>query len=139
MLENRVTIDIRLVCLNPPPLEDDGSPAEFGVQDKDGELLAGSARADGALVYSFRIDALIDSDYPNFLGPYTHGTPMGRFVYLGYRRPGSRDWIKRIKVRLGSITRAQVEEAVRDGRVIEGTVDASGAGVVRLTDGWTVR
>lgn len=139
MPENRQTVHLRLICLNPPPLEVDGAPAEFGLQDKDGNLLAGRPRGDDALVFDVTVDALLDSNYPNFLGPYTHGTPLGRFLYLSYRRAGSDVWLKRIKIRLGSITKDQVDEALQRGGVIEGMVDGRGAASVRLLDGWTVR
>jgi len=139
MPENRHTIHLRLICVNPPPLELEGAPAEFGLQDKDGHLLAGAPRGNDALVYDFSVDVLLDGKFPNFLGPYTHGTPLGRFLYLSYRRASSGDWIKRLKIRLGSITRDQVEAALQAGRVIEGTVDGRGAARVHLSDGWTVR
>ena len=139
MPENRQTVHLRLICLNPPPLEVDGAPAEFGLQDKDGKLLAGAARGNDAVLYEFSVDVLLDGSFPNFLGPYTHGTPLGRFLYLSYRRAGSPEWIKRLKIRLGTITRDQVDEALQAGGVIEGTVDGRSAGKANLTDGWTVR
>lgn len=139
MPENRHSVHLRLICLNPPPLEYEGTPAEFGLQDKNGSLLAGTPRVEGALVFDIRVDVMLEGNYPNFLGPYTHGTPLGRFLYLGYRRAGSDEWIKRLKVRLGGITKAQVEEALQNDGVIEARVDGRGAASVRLLVGWTVR
>ena len=90
---------------------------------------------------------------PNFLGPFVHGGTADRFLYLSWRpkdwRPGGPDvprwvWLRRMKVRLGSITWPQVNEAVRDNGLLEKRVEGTGPsgpfGAVGIGgQGWTVK
>lgn len=138
MPATRYTVHLRLICFNPPPPTPTNSPPLFGLLARDGTLLVGTPQAD-SLVFDVDVDALLEGNYPNFLGPYTHGTPLGRFLYLGYRPGDSTLWLRRLKIRLVGITKAQVEEALQTGGVIEGRFDGRGAGSVRLLDGWSVQ
>ena len=68
---------------------------------------------------------------PNFLGPFTHGPPTARFLYISHRRDGAAGWIKRIKVPLSSITWSMIE-AARNG-ALETEVDGRSSGTVAAT------
>ena len=72
-----------------------------------------------------------DGSDPNFLGPFTHGPPTARFLYISHRRDGAAGWIKRIKVPLSSITWSMIE-AARDG-ALETEVDGRSSGTVPAT------
>jgi hypothetical protein len=63
--------------------------------------------------------------HPNFLGPYAHGTPQERFIYLnwGERRNGQWEGFRRAKIMLQDLDPELVEEAVRNSQPIEATID----------------
>jgi hypothetical protein len=107
-------IPIRIRVNNPPPATYEGKPAEFGLQDKAGNLTPGQLTPDGVLVFEFALKVSVDNP-PNFTGSYA----QERFIYLSYRPVGGTAWIKRIKVMLGGITAAQVAK----GETLETTVD----------------
>lgn len=111
---------LRIVVTRPPDLPG----TRFGVQDKSGRIGPAAGRhADSA---AFEIEVRVsDGDpgsAPNFLGPYAHGTPRVRFLYLSLARGDGSRWIKRIKVPLSSITWAMIEGA-RSGAL---TTDVDG-------------
>ena len=139
-----MSVRLRLICINPPPMIYKGEAAVLGLQDKKGGLLRGTARPDGALVFdcALEVNRTAAADAPNFLGDYAHGTPKERFLYLsyGYRDAGKRQWIKRLKIPLADITWVQIETAARPG-MLEATVDgSSGEATVPLIGGeWVVR
>jgi hypothetical protein len=124
--ERAVRLQVR--CVNPPA-------GVFGLQDKDRRLSAGQSQPDGALVFACEVRAKRAADSsPNFLGDYAHGTPTDRFLYLTLLGDDTDETqiVKRIKVKLGSITWAQVES----GSVLQATVDGRGAASVKLLEGW---
>ena len=70
-----------------------------------------------------------------FLGPFVHGGTADRFLYLSWRpkdwHPGGPEvpcstWLRRMKVRLGSIIWPQIEQAVRQNGVLEKKVASTG-------------
>ena len=84
----------------------------------------------------------------DFRGPFVQGRPGGRFVYV---RSGTSAgdhgscWSRRAKIGLEGILPAQVDEATRPGRVLEGRIPGRAGdggpscGTVPLLDGgWTV-
>jgi hypothetical protein len=86
-----------------------GKPAEFGLQDKAGNLTPGQPLPGGSLLFECVLKASADNP-PNFTGSYAQGTRQERFLYLSYRPVGETAWIRRIKVMLGSITAEQVAQ-----------------------------
>ena len=82
-----------------------------------------------------------------------HGGTADRFLYLSWRpkdwRPGGPEvpgwiWLRRMKVRLRSITWTQIKQAVRDKAVLEKKVEGTGPsgpfGLVAIGgEGWTVK
>ncbi len=136
-------IRLRVVCLNPPPIQRDGQTTAFGLQDKKGELQPGQTRQDGSLVFACDVQAKPgENDSVNFLGAFTHGTVAGRFLYLSlrYANGGDQGWIRRMKISLSGIRWAQVELAHRNHQTLEAVVDGRGAATVPLIGGgWTLR
>ena len=55
---------------------------------------------------------------PVFLGPYTHGPPAGRFLYISWtgEAGGRRQMFRRMKIPLRTISWEQVEQVQRDPR-----------------------
>lgn len=125
-----------------PPVE-----VEFRVQRGRGDLLLPSETSVTALAFTFRVRVGAQADgRPNFLGEYAQGTPTDRFVYVnsGSRagQAGSR-WDRRAKVKLGTITRAQVRRLLSDpSLLLEAQIGGTGrdggpaCGTARLERGW---
>lgn len=138
-------VRLRLICLAPPPQRHENQVTVFGLQDKQRAIYPGQAQADGSVHYELEVRAKWNpkTNGPNFLGPYVHGTPKARFLYLswGYQNEEKGGWIKRLKVHLASITWEQIEAVTQmeDG-LLEARVEGSGsASVPLLGEGWTVR
>lgn len=113
-------IQVRIHVTNPPPAIYDRKPAEFGLQDKAGNLTPGTPAEDGALRFECVLRASAD-DPPHFSGSYAQGTPKERFLYLSYRPVGEATaWIRRIKVMLGSVTAEQIAQASVLQTVVDG-------------------
>jgi hypothetical protein len=129
MADDQRRVRLRIICYNPP------ASVYFGVQDKDQQLHAGTPQADGSILFEFEVPVKRSDDgKPNFLGTFAHGTPADRFVYLTVK-DGAEQIVRRIKVKLGSITWEQIE----GNGVIEAAVDGGRSGSVPLLgDGWQV-
>jgi hypothetical protein len=135
-------ITLRVVVLHPP----DG--VSFRMQRGRDELVEPVAAADGALVFEAPVCVGQRPDGgPNLLGPFTHGRPDDRFLYVNsgtYAGHADSCWSRRAKVRLGGIDWALAERALRDADTVlqarlEGTGTDGGpvcAGVTLLDGGW---
>src|SRR5688572_4571860 len=101
-------VHLRIIVTNPPA----ETGTRFGLQDKSGDIRAATLTSEQSAAFECDVTASDagDRSEPNFLGPYTHGPPTARFLYLshGTRGPG---WIKRIKIPLSSITWSMIEAA----------------------------
>ena len=120
------SIPLRIVVVNPP------AGVEFRVQRGSRDLLPPSPRALIGLAFALnvRVGAALAGGRPNFLGEYAQGTPTDRFVYVnsGTRagQTGSR-WDRRAKVKLGTITGAQVRRLLADPTlVLEARIEGTG-------------
>ena len=114
-------------CVNPPEAP---APLRFGLQAKDQTLADGQAQADGSLRFTCELEVKRREDGTlDFIGAFAHGTPANRFLYLTLQD----EWqiIRRIKVKLNSISEAQLKAA----GVLEVSVDGRGAASVPLLDG----
>ena len=120
---------LRIVVTNPPT----GTVTSFGVQDKSGAIHTGASKSKHAAAFECEVNASDGGggSEPNFLGPFTHGPPRARFLYISHGRPGGDGWIKRIKVPLSSITWSMIEAAA-DG-ALETEVDGRSSGTVPAT------
>lgn len=58
---------------------------------------------------------------PNFLGPFAHGTPDDRFIYLSWGERQGADWdmFRRAKIRLRQLTWERLESSWQSGAPIE--------------------
>lgn len=136
-------VRLRIICVAPPAELHEGEPTIFGLQDKRRAIDAGTRRPDGSIEYECEVEVRrreTDGGL-RFSGPCVHGPTNDQFLYLSLRREdGGGSWIKRLKVSLGDIARAQVVEALDgEGGVVEGSVDGSGAARVPLLgEGWRV-
>lgn len=131
----RLQIDV-LDLPQPAPNE----PVQFGLQDKNGSLTPGTPQPDGSLRFECNLQVTLKGDTPNFLGAFAHGTSQDRFLYLTWKNTHSSQIIQRIKVKLVSITAAQVEAALQSSKSLCASVSASRTGSVPLLgDGWQVQ
>jgi hypothetical protein len=150
-------VHLRIICVSPPNPEDYG--ATFGIQDnsttKEWVIHKGKSLPKGDIQFECECHVSQNqaSGKPNFLGPFVHGSTADRFLYLSWRpkdwRPGGPEvprWVclRRMKIRLGSITWPQIEQAIRDNGVLEirvaGTGPSGPFGAVGLGgEGWTVK
>jgi len=148
---------LRIICVSPPNPEDCG--AAFGLQDnsttKEWVIHPGKKQPNGDVHFECecRVRPNQATGEPNFLGPFVHGGTGDRFLYLSWRpkdwRPGGPEvprWVclRRMKIRLGSITWPQIEQAIRDDGVLEirvaGTGPSGPFGAVGLGgEGWTFK
>jgi hypothetical protein len=130
-------LKLRLICIYPPALPNDDT-VEFGVQDKQQTVHAGSWLPDGALQFDFTLLVQTD-DAVKFSGPFAHGKADAPFVYLSLQPAhANAAWIKRIKVPLKSITPAMAEQAIEAGKIVQATVSGQRSGTVPLLAGWAL-
>ncbi len=148
---------LRIICISPPNPEKYG--ASFGLQDnsttKEWVLHPGKNQSNGDVHFECecRVRRNRAGGKPNFLGPFVQGGTADRFLYLSWRpkdwRPGGPEvarcvWLRRMKVRLGSITWPQILQAVRDNAVLEKKVEGTGpsgpfGSATPGGEGWTVK
>jgi hypothetical protein len=101
-------VGLRVVVVRPP------HDVWFAVQRGKAELVEPALRTDDETSFELTVrvgDGRPDG-LPNFLGPFTHGPPAGRFVYVtSGTLAGQRDscWTRRAKVHLSGITWEMIE------------------------------
>jgi hypothetical protein len=107
-----------------------GLDGRFGIQDKAGALVDGQRRSSD--VVTFEVDVTVsvahERDAPNVRGPYAHGSPDARFLYVSFPAIDGPGWRKRIKVPLSTITWSMIRET-GDG-CLETEVDGRQSGSV---------
>lgn len=134
MAEAAQTLRLQVDVLDPPQLAPD-APVQFGLQDKNGSLTLGAPQPNGSLRFECALQVRLGGATPNFLGAYAHGTPQDRFLYLTWKNTHSDQIIQRIKVKLASITVAQVAAALQSGKRLCASIEATHTGSVPLLDG----
>jgi hypothetical protein len=150
-------VRLRIICLTPPAPQNLG--AEFGLQDnsttKQWVIHPGAIQSNGDVHFECecRVKPNAVNGNPNFFGPFVHGATADRFLYLSWRpkawRPGGPEvpkgiWLRRMKVRLRSITWAQIRLATQKNHILEKTVEGAGPsgpfGSASVgNEGWTVK
>lgn len=91
------------------------------VQRGKDEVLAPISVSSTAIVFEFTISVDV-ADELNFLGKYAQGPKQARFVYVNsgtYAGQENTCWSRRAKLSLMSITRDQIEEAIKENWLIE--------------------
>ena len=137
-----VQIAVRLTVMRIPP------GVGFAVQRGKCELLPPSRATADTLVFDFkvRIAERKGGGAPNVLGPYAHGKPDDRFLYLNsgtsVGQVGS-PWTRRAKIKTGGISWKLVEAVLaRPGAVLEVSIEGKAkdggpcCATVPLLGGW---
>jgi hypothetical protein len=83
---------------------------DIGIQDKAQYIHIGRPAKDGSVLFECAIEANVDASTLDFRGPFVHGTPQNRFVYLSWkRRMGeAAPWYWRVKIPLAGIAKKTV-------------------------------
>ncbi|SHF86358.1 DUF5990 family protein [Streptoalloteichus hindustanus] len=105
---------------------------EVGLQDKSGELVAGTPQSDGSVRYEVDVPVRPrrGGGGLDFAGPHVHGSAGERFLYLSFRRPGEAAWFRRSKILLP-------ESAPESAATLRATVvDVSGSRAGLDPAGW---
>jgi hypothetical protein len=97
---------IRLTCKSMPAVPSTEGDLDIGIQDKAQNIHIGRVAKDGSIHFECSIEAKLDTPALDFRGPFVHGTPQSRFVYLSWKRKrgGAAPWYWRVKVPLAGIT-----------------------------------
>ncbi len=110
-ISNR-SIKLRLACKTMPTTPPTDEALDVGIQDKAQAVHAGRTAKDGTIYFECAAEARIDglTKELDFRGPFVHGTPQSRFLYISWKRrfPGTAPWYWRIKVPLTSISAKDV-------------------------------
>lgn len=123
-------VTIRLHCIDFPGRDFDGK-ADIKVGPQKGDEVVDDVFGDAKqadFLFDLRVERNAKTGKPNFLGPYAHGKPGERFLYLcwGVRNGRLFQMFRRVKIHLSQLDWATVETAARTKRPIDATV--------RLTD-----
>jgi len=102
------------------PLIWSGGPGDFGLQDKAEVLHLGRAGPDDAVIFDLSLQVKPDgASAPVFLGPFAHGRPDGRFLYLSWRNAEG-NYAQRLKLPLDSITWSDIRRALSADKPLVG-------------------
>lgn len=119
--QNKRSVSVQLDFGAAPTRE--GETTEFGLQDKAGAVHPPQRASKTRSV--FRCELAVASGAtggaPTLSGPFAHGPPSSRFLYLSWRRVGGSGWIERIKIPL-SMSANQIRTALRTGQTLEADV-----------------
>jgi Family of unknown function (DUF5990) len=116
-------LKLRIVLENPPP------DIDFGLQQGGGNdyqtiQIQRSTTGDLSFEFSVRVREGKEGQ-PNFLGPFVHGSPQERFVYIDigtYAGQQNTQWSRRLKVPLKSIT----WDLIKKGGTVETHIAGTG-------------
>jgi hypothetical protein len=114
------------------------------------ENIPAAAASPAELVFEF--DVIVDGEVagggPRFLGPFVHGPPTARFVYLRVGRAAGQpdtEWNRRVKIPLKAIGWAQIR-ALKPGERLSARIGSRArdggpacATVPLLGGGWTAQ
>jgi len=126
MNPTQVHITIRLHCIDFPGRDFDGK-ADIKVGPQKGDEVVDDVFGDAKqadFLLELRVERNTKGGKPNFLGPYAHGKPGERFLYLcwGVRSGPHFQMFRRAKIHLSHLDWATVETAARTKRPIEATL-----------------
>ena len=127
------TLQLHIVCLQPPPDNWRGEPAHrFGLQDKKGILNDGIKQSDGTRIFGCEVTPRVSGSDIDFSGPYVQGAKGSRFLYLSWAYDAG-GWVQRIKVPLAGIT----PELIEAGNVLQAVIeDGRASATVKPKYGW---
>jgi Family of unknown function (DUF5990) len=117
-------VKVRLIHDGLQPGPEVAEPVDFGIQDKKSVVHPGKRAKGGVLHFEIDVTVTPASAAPAFSGPFVHGSPASRFLYLSWRKRGQHEhpWAWRIKMPLGAISWSLVRQAQKDGHCLEANV-----------------
>lgn len=144
-------IPIKLIvhcCNMPGRVFREWTDVRLGIQK--GKEVVDEAEADrpATFIAEVRVARNASTGAPNFLGPYAHGTPADRFLYLSWSGVGAegRKMFRRAKIPLREISWDRLRNALERSGELEITLDMTdrdgGPGCATLKQegaAWTVR
>jgi len=139
-------LTFRIVLESPP------AGVDYGLQKGGGndyEVMQKQRSKTGDLRFEFNARVKEGKDgQPVLLGPFVHGPPQERFVYLDigtYSGQTDTPWSRRLKIPLRGITWDMVKQASRGANLLETHVAGTGkdgspsCATVKPFDGWKVK
>lgn len=93
-------IRVTLLCKSLPATEE---PATVGLQDKTQAVHEGALQRNGSVEFSCVVQVRDKgAGQIDFAGPFVHGTPSARFIYLSWKRAAAAaaPWVQRVKIPL---------------------------------------
>lgn len=128
MAEDKIVI--KLICKNLPGIRfEDPHPGQplvrepvyLGIQVGEEVFETVPAnRRQVTFIPSFRIGTRNDGS-PNFLGPFAHGTPTERFIYLSWgvrKSEGKFEMFRRAKIHLSHLTWKEIKKSINSKKPI---------------------
>lgn len=101
-------LKVRLICKTMPVIPLEEGRIDVGMQDKAQTVHPGQKQKDGSMFFECDLEASLNEATGKlaFRGPFVHGTPEARFLYLSWKRQdvSSSPWYWRVKVPLSGIT-----------------------------------
>ena len=98
---------------------------DIGIQDKAQAVYAGRTAKDGGIYFECAIEARMDSQTKeiDFRGPFVHGTPQRRFLYLSWKRRTATAalWYWRVKIPLAGITEKDIS-SLKSGETLQADI-----------------
>ena len=140
-------LTLRIILESPPPGVDFGLQKGGGNDFEVDQKQRSSLNKDLHFEFSARIKEGKDGQ-PVFLGPFVHGPPHERFVYLDigtYAGQTDTPWSRRLKIPLRNITWDDVKQASRATQILETRVPGTGkdgspsCATVKPFSGWKVK
>ena len=132
-------VHFRLLRSNDIPATNPFSLAyRFGLQDTKGNVVAGTQRPDGMLVFDFSLKVKRGKGRgePVFTGAFASGPVTDRFVYLSWWAIERGDWINRVKARLSPIDWEMIRGAQEERKRITADMTGRGPGDPRKYVSW---
>ncbi|HSU17469.1 DUF5990 family protein [Longimicrobium sp.] len=137
-------LPLRIVVVRPP------MGVAFAVQRGRDALLPPTRASAGEIVFDLTVRVADRGGAVNVLGPFAHGTPADRFVYVSSGTSAGQAgscWTRRAKVKTAAIDWPLVEAALATpGAVLEARIEGTArdggpccATVPLLDGGWTMR
>lgn len=127
--DKQQVITVRIRCIDMPTNFEGRNNVRLGIQN--GKTVEDDQTLDAAeLIFTcpLRVAPPVADGKPNFLGPYAHGKPAERFLYLcwGERTVNGWNGFGRIKIHLKDLSWSAVERAIASAIPLEVVVKLAG-------------
>src|SRR4028119_1111743 len=126
-MNNQHEVKLRIHCHKLPDRQFEGrTGVRLGIHKKKVviEDVSGDTRS-VTFTVPLRITKNLMNGRTNFLGPFAHGTPDQRFLYLCWGERHRQDWetFRRAKVHLSHLDWQVIDKALETGQPIEAVMD----------------